>query len=90
MIPLLVNTIIRAEQVAEAMESKCFGATTRPTRIRDLKFGLTDWLTVALSLAALAALSYHYALTHTAANISLNHPTLTYTPNSVLGVVYRA
>ncbi|PSN92798.1 hypothetical protein B9Q04_11665 [Candidatus Marsarchaeota G2 archaeon BE_D] len=66
LIPLLVNTIIRAEQVAEAMESKCFGATTRPTRIRDLKFGLADWLTVVLSAAALAALSYHYALTHSA------------------------
>jgi len=65
LIPLLVNTILRAEQVAEAMESKCFGASPKPTGIRELKFKAIDWATLVLSLAALAALSYHYALTHT-------------------------
>lgn len=64
LVPLLVNTILRAEQVAEAMESKCFGATKKPTRIKELSFKWADWVVVTASLAALAALSYHYVLTH--------------------------
>lgn len=64
LVPLLVNTILRAEQVAEAMESKCFGATSKPTRIRELRLRLADWATLALSLALLASLSYHYVLAH--------------------------
>ncbi|MEM0321137.1 MAG: energy-coupling factor transporter transmembrane component T [Thermoprotei archaeon] len=64
LIPLLVNAILRAEQVAEAMESKCFGAATRPTRIKELRFGAADWVTLMLSLAMLTGLSYHYVFTH--------------------------
>lgn len=69
LVPLLVNTILRAEQVAEAMESKCFGATKRPTRIRELRFGPADWVTVALSLLLLVALTWHYVLTHHALTV---------------------
>jgi energy-coupling factor transport system permease protein len=69
LIPLLVSTIIRAEQVAEAMESKCFGATAKPTRIRELRFGFADWVVFILSLMFVTGLCYHYVITHSPLNL---------------------
>jgi len=43
-IPLLVVAIRRALNVAEAMESRCFGASKRPTNYYELKIKFGDIL----------------------------------------------
>jgi energy-coupling factor transport system permease protein len=43
-IPLLVISINRAMNVAEAMESRCFGAVKRPTSFYDIKFNKLDFI----------------------------------------------
>lgn len=48
-IPLLAIAIRRALSVAEAMESRCFGATKRPTSYYELKISFQDIVLILLS-----------------------------------------
>jgi energy-coupling factor transport system permease protein len=48
-IPLLAIAIRRALNVAEAMESKCFGASKRPTSYYELKIKTQDMILIGIS-----------------------------------------
>jgi energy-coupling factor transport system permease protein len=63
LIPLVVNSVIRSGELAEAMESRAYGSTPRPTSL----FGMNlKWYDVAVGIASLALLTlvalyiYHY------------------------------
>ncbi len=53
LIPILAIGIKRAINVAESMESRCFGATEKPTTLDDLRFRSYDYLLVSLCLFSL-------------------------------------
>ncbi|RLF17640.1 MAG: hypothetical protein DRN06_03535 [Thermoprotei archaeon] len=57
LIPLVINTVRRSYRVAEAMESRAFGASPKRTWLFDLKFRGVDYL-VTISSFALLALSF--------------------------------
>ncbi|MCL5788380.1 MAG: energy-coupling factor transporter transmembrane protein EcfT [Candidatus Marsarchaeota archaeon] len=68
MVPLLINAIMRIDQVAEALESRCFGASKEPTAYHSISMKYFDWLvamsTLSLTLAlSIAALLHHSPLT---------------------------
>lgn len=58
MVPLVVNTFRRAYQVAEAMESRAFGAVKTRTFIKQLKFEARDWFVVVCSILMVCAIAY--------------------------------
>jgi len=60
LIPLLVITILKVDQVAEAMESRCFGAVSKPTMLKEPRFTVFDWFISLLSLTFLFYCVYHY------------------------------
>jgi len=62
LVPLVVNTVRRSYRVAEAMESRGFGATKKRTWLFDLRFTVKDYLTSVSSLLLLA-FSALFALT---------------------------
>lgn len=58
LIPLIISSFRRAELVADAMESRAFGATKKRTSLYVLKMGRRDFLFISCSiLAFLAVLS---------------------------------
>lgn len=62
LIPLIVNAIRRAKNVAEAMESRGFGATEKPTPLYKIKFKTFDWLVILmLSFLLMVTLAITYA-----------------------------
>ncbi|MFI6322466.1 hypothetical protein ACIBG8_33355 [Nonomuraea sp. NPDC050556] len=57
-IPLTVNSLIDAEDTANAMDLRAFGARRR-TWMRELSFGGTDYVLVAgFAVLAVAVLAY--------------------------------
>ncbi len=52
LIPLIVNSVKRSLELAEALESRCFGAAEKRTSIQQLKFSTPDYLISFCSLAA--------------------------------------
>ena len=64
LIPLVVNSVVRSGELAEAMESRAYGAVPRPTSLVEYRSSLTDKVvaTVAVLLFALAAYSFYYIL----------------------------
>lgn len=50
LIPLVVNSVIRSGQLAEAMESRAYGATDRPTSLYEYSLSRIDMLVLALSI----------------------------------------
>jgi len=58
LIPLIVNAIRRSLELAEAMESRAWGASEKRTNIYVLKMGKKDYLFILLSLAMLLASIY--------------------------------
>ncbi len=56
LIPLIISSFRRAELVADAMESRAFGASKKRTSIYVLRFGRRDILFVLLSTASFAAI----------------------------------
>ena len=52
-IPLIMNSIRRAFHVAEALETRGFGAVKRPTFYHPLKFEARDWIFTTLNLLLL-------------------------------------
>jgi energy-coupling factor transport system permease protein len=54
-VPLLAQTVRRAERVAMAMESRAFGAYARRTHMRDVRVRPVDWVLVVVSALFIAA-----------------------------------
>ncbi|MEM3670978.1 MAG: energy-coupling factor transporter transmembrane component T [Thermoprotei archaeon] len=64
MVPLLVNAVIRIDQVAEALESRCFGAAKEPTTLDDIAMHLRDWAVVAATVASTSLLVWAFVISH--------------------------
>ena len=63
LVPLIVGAIRRSLELAEAMESRAFGAKKKRTNLYLLKFKGSDYLTVVMSFLTLAvALYIRYSL----------------------------
>ena len=54
LIPLFVSAFRRADELATAMESRCYHGGEGRTRMNTLRFKAADWLTVCFSAAMLA------------------------------------
>ena len=44
LIPLFVSAFRRADELADALDARCYNATDKRTKMKKLKFGLTDYL----------------------------------------------
>jgi len=64
LIPLVVNAVVRSGELAEAMESRAYGAVPRPTSLVEYRFRITDKLvTVATVLTfVFATYSFYFLL----------------------------
>ncbi len=60
LIPLVVNSVIRSGELAEAMESRGYGSTPHPTSLYRMKLKWYDWAVFLVSAAAFAAALYIY------------------------------
>jgi energy-coupling factor transport system permease protein len=60
LIPLVVNSVIRSGELAEAMESRGYGSTPRPTSLYSMSLKWYDWLVLAGSLVIFALALYIY------------------------------
>ena len=58
LLPLIINSIRRSLELAEAMESRAFGASSERTNFFELKMERNDYATLALSLIAIALAIY--------------------------------
>jgi len=58
LLPLIINSIRRSLELAEAMESRAFGATSRRTNLYELRMSRKDYAVLAVSALALAAALY--------------------------------
>ncbi|MDG6902178.1 MAG: energy-coupling factor transporter transmembrane protein EcfT [Nitrososphaerota archaeon] len=64
LIPLVVNSVVRSGELAEAMESRAYGAVPRPTSLVQYKSSVTDKVVAlaALALFIAGAYSFYYIL----------------------------
>lgn len=64
LIPLVVNSVVRSGELAEAMESRAYGAVARPTSLVTYKASSADKVVAlaAVVLFALTAYSFYYVL----------------------------
>lgn len=60
LIPLVVNSVIRSGELAEAMESRGYGSTPHPTSLYAMKLKWYDWAVLVVSVVAFAAALYIY------------------------------
>ena len=60
LIPLVVNSVIRSGELAEAMESRGYGSTPHPTSLYGMKLKWYDWTVFVVSVAAFAVALYIY------------------------------
>jgi len=58
LVPLIVNAIRRARLVAEAMESRGFGATDKPTSLYEIRLSVRDWLVITVVTLLLVVAVY--------------------------------
>ena len=63
LIPLVVNSVIRSGELAEAMESRAYGAVPKPTSLYGMRLKWYDWTVLAAGflLFAIALYIYHSA-----------------------------
>ena len=59
LIPLVVNSVIRSGELAEAMESRAYGSTRKPTSLYGMRLKWYDVAVAAGSLVVLCALALH-------------------------------
>ncbi len=64
LIPLVVNSVIRSGELAEAMESRGYGSTPHPTSLYRMKLNWYDWLVLVASVALFAVALYIYHFYH--------------------------
>ena len=64
LIPLVVNSVVRSGELAEAMESRAYGAVRKPTSLVEYRAKTTDRVVAlaAVVVFALAAYSFYYVL----------------------------
>ena len=62
LIPLVVNSVIRSGELAEAMESRGYGSTPHPTSLYRMRLRWYDWtvLVASVALSAVALYIYHF------------------------------
>jgi energy-coupling factor transport system permease protein len=62
LIPLVVNSVVRSGELAEAMESRAYGAVPRPTSLVEYRARTVDRVVALLAVAlfALAAYSFYF------------------------------
>ncbi|MBN2335310.1 energy-coupling factor transporter transmembrane protein EcfT [Candidatus Bathyarchaeota archaeon] len=58
LLPLIINSIRRSLELAEAMESRAFGATENRTNLYELKMTGTDYMVLAVVLLCLCIMVY--------------------------------
>ncbi len=58
LLPLIINSIRRSLELAEAMESRAFGATKNRTNLYELKMTRSDYLALTLVIAVLVLALY--------------------------------
>ena len=58
LIPLIISAIRRSVELAEALESRAFGATDKRTSIVTLKMRVADYLVIIATIAGLALATY--------------------------------
>jgi energy-coupling factor transport system permease protein len=58
LIPLIVSAIRRSMELAEAMESRCFGAVKKRTSLHALKIRSLDYLVILATILVLAGSIY--------------------------------
>ncbi len=63
LIPLFVSAFRRADELADALDARCYNATDKRTKMKKLKFGLTDYLSfvVTIIFAVLVCLDAYMA-----------------------------
>ncbi|HXW94470.1 MAG TPA: energy-coupling factor transporter transmembrane component T [Nitrososphaerales archaeon] len=64
LIPLVVNSVVRSGELAEAMESRAYGAVPRPTSLVEYRARATDKVVAvaAVIVFAIAAYSFYFVL----------------------------
>jgi energy-coupling factor transport system permease protein len=64
LIPLVVNAVVRSGELAEAMESRAYGAVPRPTSLAEYRARAADKAVavVAVILFGTAAYSFYFVL----------------------------
>ena len=64
LIPLVVNSVVRSGELAEAMESRAYGAVPHPTSLVEYRARPADRVVAVLAVAlfALAAYSFYFVL----------------------------
>ena len=60
LIPLIISAIRRSVELAEALESRAFGATEHRTAIVTLKLKATDYLVIIATILGIAVAIYVY------------------------------
>lgn len=60
LVPLVVNSVVRSGELAEAMESRAYGATPKPTSLYKLRLSRKDKAVMLVSLLFFAAVLYIY------------------------------
>jgi energy-coupling factor transport system permease protein len=67
LIPLVVNSVIRSGDLAEAMESRAYGAVPKPTSLIEYKARVTDKVVAVLAVTtfSLGVYSFFYLLPST-------------------------
>jgi energy-coupling factor transport system permease protein len=60
LIPLIISAIRRSVELAEALESRAFGATEHRTAIVTLKMHFADYVTIIGTILGLALAVYVY------------------------------
>ncbi|HUS78257.1 MAG TPA: energy-coupling factor transporter transmembrane component T [Patescibacteria group bacterium] len=58
LLPLIINSIRRSLELAEAMESRAFGSTSNRTNLYELSFNFRDSLVLIVSITVLALVIY--------------------------------
>jgi len=64
LIPLVVNSVIRSGELAEAMESRAYGAIPKPTSLYGMKLKWYDWTALLLSFLGFVIGLYIYHFFH--------------------------
>jgi energy-coupling factor transport system permease protein len=64
LIPLVVNSVIRSGELAEAMESRAYGAVPKPTSLYGMRLKWYDWTVLILSLVGFVIALYIYHFFH--------------------------
>jgi len=64
LIPLVVNSVIRSGELAEAMESRAYGAIPKPTSLYGMKLKWYDWAVLLVSFLGFVIGLYIYHFFH--------------------------